>query len=101
MKALVAAMLLAGLPFPAPRLATVTDKTKFDPGVVVSYDATRTELRVKTVAGLFTVKAGPDIQVFDAAGKPIGTAAVLKAGQKVRIWYVVDNGAKAVEIAVE
>jgi hypothetical protein len=101
MNALIAALLLAALPFPAPRLAPVTDATKFDAGVVVSSDATRGELRVKCVAGLVTFKIGPGVQVFDLAGKPIGGATALAAGQKVRIWYVVDGGAKAQEIALE
>jgi hypothetical protein len=101
MNALVAALLLAALPFPAPRLAPVTDKLKFDPGVVVSLDATKGELRVKCVAGLVTFKVGPDVQVFDAAGKPIGSPTVLVAGQKVRVWYVIDAGAKVLELALE
>ena len=89
------------LPFPAPRLITVTEKTKYDPGVVVSVDSAKGELRVKCAAGLVTFKIGPDVQVFDAAGKPQGSPAGLTAGQKVRVWYVVDGGAKVQEIAVE
>lgn len=101
MLALTAALLLAAQPFPSPRLAPVTDRTKSDTGVVVSVDAARGELKVKAAAGLVTFKAGGDVQVFDAAGKPLGAAAGLAAGQKVRVWYVVDGAAKAVEIAVE
>lgn len=101
MNALLAALLLAALPFPAPRLAAVTDRTKYDAGVVVSTEVERGELRVRTAAGLLTVKAGGDVQVFDAAGKPAGSPAGLQAGQKVRIWYLVDGGARAVEIALE
>jgi hypothetical protein len=101
MNALVAALLLAASPFPAPRLAAVTDRTKCDAGVVVSTEAERGELRVRTAAGLLTVKAGGDVQVFDAAGKPAGSPAGHQAGQKVRVWYVVEGGARAVEIALE
>jgi len=101
--ALAAALALAAAasPFPAPRLALVTDKTKFDPGVVVSVDSARSELRVKCAAGLVTFKAGSEVQVFDAAGRPHGSAASLTPGQKVRVWYLVDGGARAVEIALE
>jgi phage baseplate assembly protein gpV len=103
MTALLAALLLAvaPLPFPAPRLAQVTDRTKFDAGAVVGYDAVKAELRVQCVAGVVTFKAGADVQVFDAAGQPVGSPARLAAGQKVRVWYVIDAGARAQEIAVE
>jgi len=101
MNALVAALLLAALPFPAPRVAAVTDATKFDPGVVVSSDSAKAELRVKCAAGIVTFKVAPEVPVFDAAGKSLGSPAVLTAGQKVRIWYVVERGARAVEIGVE
>jgi len=101
MTALLAAILLAALPFPAPRLAPVTDASKYDPGVVVSSDPARGELRVKCASGLVTFKVGPDVQVFDLAGKPVGGATSLAVGQKVRVWYVVDGGAKAQEIALE
>jgi len=102
MIALIAALMLAAppLPFPAPRLAQVTERTKFDPGTVLGYDAAKAELRVQCAAGVVTFKAGADVQVFDAAGQPLGSSAKLAAGQKVRVWYVVDNGARAQEIAV-
>jgi phage baseplate assembly protein gpV len=102
MIALIAALMLAAppLPFPAPRLAQVTERTKFDPGTVLGYDAAKAELRVQCAAGVVTFKAGADVQVFDAAGQPLGSPAKLAAGQKVRVWYVVDNGARAQEIAV-
>jgi hypothetical protein len=99
--ALCLSLSAAPLPFPAPRLITVTDRTKFDPGVVVSFDAAKNELRVRCADGLVTFKTGPDVQVFDAAGKPHGAPSALAAGQKVRIWYVIDGGAKVQEIALE
>jgi hypothetical protein len=54
MLAIVAALVLAAppaLPFPAPRLLQVTERTKFDPGVVVAVDAPKGELRVRCAAG--------------------------------------------------
>ena len=101
MIALAAALALAAQPFPSPRLAPVTDRTKCDAGVVVTSEPARGELKVRTAAGQVTFKAGGDVQVFDAAGKPAGSPAALQAGQKVRVWYLVDAGARAVEIAVE
>jgi hypothetical protein len=103
MTALLAALLLAAapLPFPAPRTVQVTERTKFDPGTVIAFDAVKSELRLQCVAGVVTFKIGPDTQLFDAAGRPLGSAAMLAAGQKVRVWYLVDNGARAQEVAVE
>lgn len=101
MISLTAALLLAAQPFPSPRLAAVTDRTKCDGGVVVASEAAKGELRVRTAAGLVTFKAGGDVQVFDAAGKPAGSPAALQVGQKVRVWYLVDGGARALEIAAE
>jgi hypothetical protein len=57
--------------------------------------------KIKAAAGLLVLKAGPDVQVFDAAGKPAGSPAGLAAGQAVRAWYLVEGGARAVEIALE
>ncbi len=103
MTALLVALLLSAspLPFPAPRLVQVTERTKFDPGTVIGYDATKGELRVQCAAGVVTFKAGADVQVFDKAGQPAGSPAKLVVGEKVRVWYVVDDGARAVEIAIE
>jgi hypothetical protein len=101
MTALFAALLVAALPFPAPRLVQVTDRTKYDPGTLVAVEAVKGEIQVRTAAGMVTFKVGPDVQVFDAAGKPIGAYTALQAGQKVRVWYVVDAGARAQEIALE
>lgn len=101
MPALLLALALAALPFPAPRLAPVTDRTKSDTGTVLSVDTPRAQLRVTTPAGVVTYRAGADVQVFDRAGKPVGSPAALAPGQKVRVWYVVEDGAKALEIAVQ
>jgi phage baseplate assembly protein gpV len=103
MTALLVALLLAAppAPFPAPRLAQVTERTKFDPGTVLGYDAAKAELRIQCAAGVVTLKAGADVQVFDAVGAPLGSPARLTTGQRVRVWYVVDGGARAQEISVE
>ncbi len=100
MKALLLALVLAAQPFPAPRLAPVTDRTKCDTGTVLSVEAARGQLRVTTAAGVVTYRIGGDVQVFDRAGKPLGAPSLLAAGQKIRIWYVLDDGARALEIAV-
>ncbi len=99
--AAVAALALAGLPFPAPRLTVVTDRTKCDMGTVESVDAQRSTFRVTTPAGLVTYRAGPDVQVFASDGKPLGPVSKLARGDRVRVYYVVDDGARASEVDLE
>jgi hypothetical protein len=99
--ALALALALSAAPFAPPRLATMTDRTKCDTGTVLSIDAVRSELRVTTPAGVVTYRAGADVQVLDRDGKPLGPVSKLSVGQTVRVYYVVDDGARAVEIAEE
>ena len=99
--ALALALVLASAPFPPPRLAPVTDRTKCDTGTVLAIDGPKGELRVTTPAGVVTYRAGPDTQVFDVEGKPLGPVSKLAIGQNVRVYFVVDDGARAVEISVE
>jgi hypothetical protein len=95
------ATLLAGTPFPPPRLTPVTDRLKCDMGKVLSVDAGHGQLSVMTPAGAVFYKAGSDVQVFDRAGLPIGGVSSLVPGQKVRVYYVVVDGAIVSEIAAE
>ncbi len=99
--ALALALALSALPYPAPRLAPVSDKLKCDMGTVLTVDASRSLLRVTTPAGVVTYKAGADVQVFDRAGQPAGSPAKLAPGEKVRVYYLVEDGAKALEIDEE
>jgi hypothetical protein len=96
--ALALALALAGLPYPAPRLLQPTDRTKCDMGTVLSVEGSKSELRVTTPAGVVTYKAGPDVQVFDRDGKPLGPVSKLSTGDKVRVYYLVDDGARAQEV---
>jgi hypothetical protein len=102
---LLHAALLAGLlgaaPFPAPRLTPVSDRLKCDTGKVLSVDATKADLTVMTPAGAVHYKAGGDVQVFDKSGQPLGGVSRLVPGQRVRVYYVVADGAIASEVATE
>jgi len=95
------ALALSATPFPPPKLAPLTDQLKCDSGTVVAADTTVGQLRVNTSAGLVIFKAPADTQVVGTDGKPAGTIATLKAGQKIRVYYVVDDGAKVSEINLE
>jgi hypothetical protein len=97
----LAALVLLATPFPPPKLAPVTDQLKCDTGLVVAADATLAQLRVNTPAGLVVYKAPGDTQVVGTDGKPAGTVKDLKPGQKVRVYYVVDDGAKVSEVDLE
>ncbi|MGB8931341.1 MAG: hypothetical protein WCC48_08875 [Anaeromyxobacteraceae bacterium] len=90
-----------GTSFPRPRLTPVTDRLKCDNGNVLSVDVTRGELRVTTPAGVVVYKAGGDVQVLDKSGAPVGGVGRLVAGQRVRVYYVVSEGAIASEIVTE
>ncbi|WP_242392102.1 hypothetical protein [Anaeromyxobacter oryzisoli] len=94
----LAALLLGALPYPAPRLATPTEATKCDTGTVLSVEPQRSELRMTTPAGTVLYRAGVDVQVFGADGKPLGPVAKVAAGQRARVYYVIDGGARVVEI---
>lgn len=96
-----AAILLAPTPpFPAPKLTGVTPDTKCDWGPITEVKTDRPELTMRTDAGPFEVKLGPGVKVAGADGKPLGSTRELRAGQSVRVYYVVDQGAKALEIDV-
>jgi len=98
--ALVAA-LLSSSPFPPPKLAPMSDLLKCDTGIVVAADAALGQLRVNTPAGLVIYKAPGETQVVGADGKPAGMVKELKPGQKVRVYYIVDDGAKVSEVDLE
>lgn len=95
------ASVLGGTPFPQPRLTPVSDRLKCDTGKVLSVDAAHGELAVMTPAGGVVYKAGGDVQVLDKSGSPMGGVSRLVPGQRVRVYYVVSDGAIASEIVTE
>ena len=99
--AVLLASFLGGTPYPQPRLTRVSDRLKCDYGKVLSVDVAKGELAVMTAAGAVHYRAGADVQVFDKAGAPLGATSQLTPGEKVRVYYVVSEGAVASEIVVE
>lgn len=97
---LLAVVALAG-PFPPPHVAQVTDKTKCDWGPVVSVDSAKGLLVVNTPPGPLTFNVGAEVQVFDKGGAAVGSLARLAPNQRVRVYYVVEDGARAKEIDLE
>ncbi len=84
------------LPFPAPRLAPVSQSTKCDRATVVQVMPATSELVGKTVAGSVTYKVG-SAQLISADGRPLGAPTTLKPGQRIRVYYTVGDGAVASE----
>jgi hypothetical protein len=99
--ALALGFALAALPYPAPRQIQPTNDTKCDWGPVVSLDAKKGEMKVTTPAGVVTYKIAADAQVLGKDGKPSGAAAALAPGTRVRVYYVLADGAKVQEIDLE
>ncbi len=89
------------LPYPAPKLIRVTEQTKCDMGTVLSVEPTKNIMRGTTPAGIVTYKVGSEVQVFSKEGKPIGGIVALAVGQKYRAYYLIDDGAKVLEIDLE
>ena len=95
------AMLLGALPFPAPKLITVTDATKADWGTIAAVDPAKGTLVLTAGDGPVTFLVGPATQVLSPDGKPVGGIAALKAGENARVYYEVRNGAQASEIDLQ
>jgi len=96
-----AVALLAPLPsFPAPRLIGATPETRCDWGPISEIKAQPAELLLRTDAGPFKVLLGQNVKVAGADGRPLASVAELHAGQTVRVYYVIESGARALEIDV-
>jgi hypothetical protein len=98
------ALLAPSAPFPAPKLTGVTPETKCDWGPITEVKSGNDLLVVKTDAGPFEVRLTSDVKVAGPDGKPLRSAAELRAGQNIRVYYRVENkpekGAMAQEIDV-
>jgi hypothetical protein len=70
-------------------------------GKVLAVDAAKGELSAMTAAGAVVYRAGGDVQVLDKGGNPAGGVSRLVPGQRVRVYYVVSDGAVASEIVTE
>ena len=93
-------MIAPSPPFPPPKLIGVTPDTKCDWGPINENKSS--VLVVQTDAGPFEVQIGSNARFAGLDGKPLASRGDLRTGQKVRVYYLVDNrvggGAKAQEI---
>ena len=67
---------------------------KCDWGSVTGLRRETSELVLATDAGPFVLSVGPGVKVAGPDGKPLGSVMDLRAGQKVRAYYVVDQKAR-------
>lgn len=103
---LAAALALAlsaqpALPFPPPRLAPVTERLKCDTGTVLTVTFEKSQFQATTPAGVVTYRVGLETQVFDREGRPVGAVSRLAPGDKVRVYYLVEDGARVLEVDLE
>jgi len=89
------------LPYPAPRIAPVTDRLKCDFATILTVNWEKNVIQATTPAGVISYKAGMDAQVLDKQGQPLGAVSKLAPGDKVRIYYLVEDGARVLEIDQE
>ena len=102
MSALLGAVLLSLAQFPPPRSAAITPDLKCDWGPVVAYKASEhPTLVVETPAGPVTFQVAADLPVLGADKQPHGTVAELKPQTKVRVYFLRDKGARAVEVDLD
>jgi hypothetical protein len=100
MLSLVLGLALA-LPYPAPHSFQPTDATKCSWATVMAVLPEKHELVGRTVAGLVKFQFKDDTPVFAKDGKPAGAVARLGIGQALRVYFVIDNGARLLEVDLE
>ena len=93
-------LLASSPPFPAPKVVSYSDTLKSDTGTVASFDSAAERLVVTTAAGPVTYLVH-GAQLVDKEGKPAGAPSGLAAGQRVRLYYTIADGARVLEIDLE
>src|SRR4051794_21629153 len=103
MKTLLVAAAVALLaptpPFPPPKLTGARPELRCDWGPITATKTDGSQLTLKTDAGALELTIGAGVKIAAADGKP-ASLSDLHPGQNVRAYYVVDGGAKAIEIDV-
>jgi hypothetical protein len=99
--ALLLLSLAAAPPYPPPKVVNYSDQLKSDTGTVVAVDPGTSELRINTPAGLVVYKVPPAFPVLTADGRSGGQVNALRPGQRVRLYYVVQDGAQVQELQLE
>jgi len=99
MTSLLVALLLSSAPFPPPQRVAVTDALKCDWGTVVSESpGPSPTVTVRTADGPVVYQVTADTPALGPEGQQRGTALSLKPGTKVRVYFVIDNGARVTEL---
>ena len=82
-----------------PSSATVAPDTKIDIGTVRTVDPTHGVMICDMPDGQVTYDVSK-AQVLDDSGKPLGAATALHPGDKVRVVYTINQGAKVTDVWV-
>ncbi len=84
-------------PFPAPKVAQISDDLKYASGVIAAVAPGGVSVVVNTPAGPVTFITDK-VQVIGKEGGALGGSASLQVGQMIRIYFFVADGARAREI---
>ncbi len=86
-------------PFPPPKVTVASPQLKCDWGSLLSVDAKASKMLVQVPDGVVTYLVASTFPVVAAKdGRPVGPVSSLQRGQQVRVYYVVDRGAKVLEV---
>ena len=94
------ALLAPTPPFPAPKFVPVTAEMRCDWGPIASLASDLATMVITTEAGPLTLKIGSDVKVGGTNEAPKRSLESLRVGEGVRVYYVVDGGAKLQEVDV-
>jgi hypothetical protein len=96
------ALLLVLAQFPPPQRVAVTEAMKCDWGTVVSVNPSEhPTMVVQSTAGPVVYQVSGDTPVLGADQKPHGTVAALKVGTRVRVYFVIGDGARVLEVDLQ
>ena len=88
-------------PFPAPMKAFISEDLKYDTGTVSSVDTEHQKFKLTVPAGSATFQVEASTAFVGAKEAPDFSLATLKAGQHVRVYYRIKEGAKVAEVDLQ
>lgn len=93
--------LLTSAPFPEPMFTPISDSMKSDIGEVHQIEEESGKLQVKTPAGIVTYHTSAETRIVGENASEAILLSDLKLGQRIRVYYFLDDGAQVCEIHLE
>ena len=87
-------------PFPLPRTVPMSDTLRSDVGVVAWLAPDRSTVDMLMADGIVTYQLTGGTHILDIDGRAVGTDA-LSQGQHMRVYFLIDDGAKVLEMDPE